>query len=75
MTNLGARYIDGFVRTARKTYRCGGDGAGGGYRKQAVGCTDIRIGDRYLEYVSEAGAYQSGTRHCMACAKAFYKQV
>lgn len=31
-------------------------------------CTgDIAPGDAYVEYLGEAGAYQSGTRYCAAC--------
>lgn len=45
------------TRTARKQWRCEGCGAA------------IEPGERHLEYLGEAHAYQSGTRYCAVCAE------
>lgn len=69
------RYIDGtFVRTARKEHGCDGNGAAGEYRAHAEGCArKIAKGERYVEYVGEVAAFQSGSRHTVACADAFFQ--
>lgn len=58
------------IRKARKDWRCWGDGAS--KANHAPGCsTQILKGQKYVEYVGETPAYQSGSRHSMACAAAF----
>jgi hypothetical protein len=38
------------------------------YPSKAAGCRgDIHPGDRYIEYLGDAGAYQSGERYCLPC--------
>jgi hypothetical protein len=44
------------VRTARKSWSC-----------EACGAL-IEPGDRHLEYLGEAHAYESGSRYCAGCA-------
>lgn len=63
-------------RRARKAHKCRGNGAGGEYRKFADLCPGtIAIGDRYVEYVGEVPAFQSGTAHCVPCYEAFFLGV
>ena len=61
-----------FIRTARKRWRCDcclgeihgrrGDGHG-------MFCDrEIAVGERYVESVDSAPAYQSGDRYCWDCA-------
>lgn len=58
-------------RTARKEWACEGNGAAS--PEHAPECPGvIHSGDRYAECLWSAPAYQSGTRHTMACAVAFY---
>jgi hypothetical protein len=73
-TDSQPRFIDCcIVRIARRKWTCRGDGAVPPYTQFAPACQQtIHAGDRYLEYVGESPAYQSGTRHCWACALAFY---
>jgi hypothetical protein len=73
MANLPKEYREGWAeenaifRTARKSYRCHGNGVA-----PAPGCAGtIRPGDPYIEFVGETPAYQRGTAHCMTCAIAF----
>ncbi len=57
-------------RRARKEWPCAGDGAT--TPKRAEGCTGaIPAGDLYIENLDSTPAYQSGTRHCLACAERF----
>ena len=67
-------YIDGSViRKARKTWRCRGDGAGHITRQFAMGHhPEIVPGEQHLEFTGQAHNYESGTRHCMACADEFF---
>jgi hypothetical protein len=59
------------VRTARKDWRCEGDGAA--HPRYSRGCwREIRQGFRYLEVLWTAPAFASGTRVCEACAREFY---
>jgi hypothetical protein len=61
---------DSIIRTARKTYQCAGDGSAS--HRHADDCPRIIVpGVRHIEYVGEAAAYQSGSRHSMACALRF----
>lgn len=64
--------IDGcIVRVARKGHPCDGDGSSS--RRHADNCSrTIWRGDQYVEYVGATPAYQSGSRHSLACAHAFY---
>lgn len=67
------KYIEGSIlrSKARREYQCTGDGALPSHH--AKNCTPkIKPGEPYLEYVGETFPFQSGTRHCMACANAFY---
>lgn len=58
-------------RTARKHWECEGNGRGG-YSPECLKTSgDINPGDRYVEYLGETPAYQSGSRHCLHCAKMF----
>jgi hypothetical protein len=58
------------IRVARNRWRCQGDGSAS--PKHSDGCTVvIKEGDRHAEYLGESSAYQSGSRHCMACAHEF----
>lgn len=60
-------------RTARKAWRCDGDGAGGGYRKYAPECIGtIQPGTRYVEYLGESVPFSHGNSICGACFKAFW---
>lgn len=60
------------VRTARKEWECAGDGKAH-HPNHASACPRvIHPGEDYLEYLGDAPAYQSGTRHSLACAVAFY---
>lgn len=59
------------LRQARKEWTCEGDGAA--HPTHAPDCPgSIRGGDQYVECLWEASAYQSGSRHTIACAVAFY---
>lgn len=40
------------------------------YRDGCVG--DIAPGDRYIEYVGEAAAWESGSRYCLPCGEAVW---
>ena len=65
-------FIEGsIIRKARKAYICSGDGASKAYRHYAPRHSDINPGDRHVEYVGETSIYESGTRHCWACALTF----
>jgi hypothetical protein len=75
MATLPKEYAEGWAegnaifRTARKQYRCAGNG---GARPHSDGCTSlIRPGDSYIEYVGETPAYQRGSTVCLPCALAF----
>lgn len=58
------------VRTARKTHQCEGDGSAS--HRHADDCPRVIYpGVRYVEYVGEAAAFQSGSRHSMTCALHF----
>lgn len=58
------------VRTARKQWTCEGNGKAD--PDHAPDCSlVIGPGDRYVEYLGEATAYSSGSRHSMACAVGF----
>lgn len=58
------------LRRARKTWRCAGDGAA--TPEHAEHCDGvIAAGEQYVEYVGEAHAYQSGSRHSIGCAVEF----
>ena len=60
-------------RKARKRWRCQGDGARP--PRHAPGCPEvIEPGARMIEYVGETPMYQSGSRHSLACATAFYQE-
>lgn len=61
---------DVILRVARKRWSCEGDGARRPARAEDCPGT-IAPGDRYVEYLGEAAAYQSGSRHCRACAETF----
>lgn len=65
--------IDGLIlRVARKQWACEGDGRHEA-PQHAPGCSlTIFAGEHYVEYVGEAAAYQSGSRHSPECAAAFY---
>jgi hypothetical protein len=73
MATLPAEYREGWpeenaiYRTARKRYRCTGNGP-----TNSPGCTGtIAPGDHYVEYVGDVPAYQRGSTVCMPCALAF----
>lgn len=54
-------------RTARKTYRCHGNGP-----RNSAGCTGtIKPGDPYIEYTGDVPAYTRGSAVCLPCALAF----
>lgn len=58
-------------RKARQPWVC--TGSGGNPPRFADRCVGIiGAGQRYVEYVGGAAAYQSGSRHCLACAAEFY---
>lgn len=60
------------IRTARKTWTCSGNGGRGEYAGHAEDCTpQIAPGAMYAEYLGDAAAYESGSRHCLACALFF----
>lgn len=62
------------IRRARKQWTCWGNGA---LRKtkHADGCVGkIQMGETYMECLWEAPSYQSGTRHSMPCARAFFRK-
>jgi hypothetical protein len=62
--------METLVRRARKRYDC--VGSGGADPKHAEGCPRvIEPGDEYVEYFGEAPAYQSGSRHTLACGMEF----
>lgn len=69
----GGRWIEGCLkRRARNRYECQGNGARRALRKYAPACTMIMPTTLYMEYVGESAAYESGSRHCLACADAFF---
>ncbi|MEQ7008382.1 hypothetical protein ABN028_19595 [Actinopolymorpha sp. B17G11] len=46
------------------------------HRANVMQCTgDILPGDRYIEYLGEAAAYQSGTRYCLPCGIAAWATI
>jgi len=60
------------IRTARKPWRCDGDGAAKSHRKHSEFCCHtIQAHERYVEYVGEAAPYESGYRVCWDCAQEF----
>jgi hypothetical protein len=59
------------IRTARKGWGCAGNGAGN-LTQWAPGCGEIDKGEPYLECLWSAPAFQSGSRHCVMCAVAFF---
>lgn len=70
LDRTGESYIEGCIeREARQRWICTGDGALG-FAERCTGI--IEAGERYVEYLGETPAYQSGTRKCLACAQEFY---
>lgn len=59
------------IRHGRKEWRCSGNGAA--HPAFAEGCPGmIAVGEEHLECLWSAPAFASGTRHCIACARAFF---
>lgn len=61
------------IRTARKDHSCFVarfyERSGSENWIPAEGCTPIIVkGSRYVEYIGEAAAFESGHRYCAACA-------
>lgn len=62
-------------RTARKEHFCDSFELAerptpNGARTERISCpTPIRVGERYVEYLGESAAYQSGQRYHRDCAK------
>ncbi len=57
-------------RRARKAWPCEGNGSSA--PSHAPNCpATIDRGYFYIEYLGESGAYQSGSRHCIECAREF----
>lgn len=60
------------VRRARKRWECAGDGRLISEPGHAAGCGRvIEPGELHVECFEHAAAYQSGTRHSLACAMEF----
>lgn len=61
------------IRTAAKAHACEGDGAHpAALTRFASECPQtIPIGFSYVEYLETTPAYQSGSRHCLPCAREF----
>lgn len=61
-------------RTARKPWACECPGT----RRRSCPHQDcaqrIAPGDRHVEYLAEAEPYQSGTRYCLPCGRAFWAE-
>jgi hypothetical protein len=73
MATMPSEYVAGWPddnaiwRTARKRYRCDGNGV-----RQSVACREhIEPGDQYVEYTGDAAPFQRGSTHCIPCALAF----
>lgn len=67
------KWIDGVIlrQRARKRWRCWGSGAR--TAQHTAGCSGwIEPGEAYVEYIAETPSYQSGSRHSMLCAEAFF---
>jgi len=59
-------------RTAAKVWRCEGNGAARN-KKFSARCTPvIEKGAVHLEWLDQAVMFQSGSRHCKACAREFF---
>ncbi|PWT75317.1 MAG: hypothetical protein C5B60_05575 [Chloroflexi bacterium] len=66
---------DGLVwRTARKPWKCAGDGAIPPHHSPECTGTIVK-GQRYVECFYEAPIFGSGTRHCVKCAIEFFQDV
>ncbi len=59
-------------RTARKVYRCHGNGASGDALRHAPSCPgQIVPGTPYVEFVGETPPFQKGSAHSIPCALVF----
>jgi hypothetical protein len=76
--------IDGscVYRTARKPWKCECETSGDPFRRTGKGepcihseCRgEINPSDRYIEYLGESAAYESGIRYCLPCGLAVWAE-
>ena len=74
-TVAGKPLIEGCIlRMGRKAHRCSGNGASALGPCREYACTDraIPIGTVHVEYIGDVPRFQSGSRHCLACAEAYF---
>ena len=77
LTESVQAWIEGCIeRTARKHYSCVGSGSRDIVRyPHASDCPQsINPGERYVEFLGESPAYESGSRHTLACARRYLRK-